>query len=376
MTRIGESDRIAASATSYDAAVTVGTAVPGSAVMLARRLVSRAPVRAPSTQGAGETPITDRTRSSAAAEIAAAFAGSPESLMARIAMEMRRTNSATKEIGIEAETSAADSADKAREAAEAAAAEAAEKATSFLGLGKTFDIVAKVVSAVVAVAATVVTFGSAAPLAAGLLLMTFGAELADLAVKTGLCPESMRKDLTIALKMTGAILVTAVSFGAGAAAVGSVALEASSDAIVEAAADAFDMSPEAKAALSITLTVAAAVLATVAGGAGGAGAGLAGGAGRVAIATLRDGARVVAAGAKIASAATDVGVAVANHEAAYSRIDAQVASTDRDAAYDRGDEQIEGLKSVLKAYGRALKLARQAQQARGQALQAATQQRA
>jgi hypothetical protein len=296
--------------------------------------------------------------------------------MARIAMEMRRTNGALKETGIQAEASAAETADRARESAEAEAAKAAEKATGFLGLGKTFDIVAKVVSAVVAVAATVVTFGSAAPLAAGLLLMTFGAELADLAVKTGICPESMQADLTIALKMTGAILVTAVSFGAGAAAIGSVALEASSDAIVNAAADAFDMSPEAKAALSITLTVAAAVLAAVAGGAGGAGAGLADGAGRVALATLRDGGRLVETGAKIASAATDVGVAVARHDEAYSRIDAEVASTDRDAAFDRADDQVEGLKSVLKAYGRALKLARQAQEARGQALQAATQQRA
>jgi len=396
MTRIGEPERITVGQSAPGTAAASSSPQIGNALTLASDLGGRRPQRGTSAPGTRSADIIERPRNaaqqSAAADLAAAFAGSPESFLARIAMEMRRSNSSLRETGIEAGAAAADSAEKAREAATAAAAKAAEEATGFLGLGDTFSIVVKIAAVVGAVAATVssvVTGGAGAVVAVGLILMTFGGDLADAAVKVGIIPESMRDEFAATLKLTGAIMVATASFGAGAAAITSVTLELTSEEIVTAATEAFDMSPEAQAALRIGLSVAVTVLAAVAGGAAGAGnaasdvGSAAADAGQTvgkavdaAARAVRDASRVVELGAKLANAGTAVGAAVANYDAANSRADAQGASATRDDAYSEVDVQVEGLKSTLKAYGRAMKMARQAQEARGEALHAATQQRA
>jgi|GEM_PF-7120195 len=406
MTRIGENERITVGQSERGTVAALPPPQVGSALALASDIAARRPL-ARSAPGSRNADIIERPRTaaeqSAAADLSAAFTGSPESFLARIAMEMRRSNSSLRETGIQAGAAAADSAQKAREAAQAAAAKAAEEATGFLGLGDTFGIIAKVAAVVGAIAATVssvVTGGAGAVVAVGLILMTFGGDLADAAVEAGIIPESMRDEFATALKLTGAIMVATASFGAGAAAITSVTLEATSEEIVKAATEAFDMSPEAQAALTIGLSVAVTVLAAVAGGAAGAGnaasnAGdVAADAGKTAgeiivdatqtmsevvddaAKAVRNASRVVELGAKLVQAEANVFVAVANHDAAHSRADAQGATATRDAAYDEVDDQVEGLKSTLKAYGRAMKMARQAQEARGEALHAATQQRA
>jgi hypothetical protein len=376
MTRIDQAARVAANLQADPTLCGTSHAALGTALELAASGATSRSARSASAQSAGDTSVAARAQSSAATELGAAFAGSPESFLARIAFELRRSNSAVKEAGIAVETSAADTAERSREAADAAAAKAAEQATGFLGLGKTFDLVAKIASAVTAVAATVITGGAAAPVAVGLLLMTFGGDLASVAVKMGLCSESLRGELTTALKLTGAIMIAACSLGAGVAAIGSVTLEATSEDVVSFAAEAFGMSDEARGALRVTLALGATVLGAVAGGAAGAGQGLADGATRAVLATARDAGRLVATGAQVASAATAAGAAVSNHDAAYHRIDSQEAATARDASFDLAEGHVDGLRSALRAYGRAMKLARQAQEARGQALRAATQQRA
>ena len=147
MTRIGESERTTTSSATTSLVSTVPRLDAESAVTLASS-GSRAASRGGAAASAGSTPVTDRARQTDLAAIGAAFAGSPESFLARIALQMRRSNSALKETGIRVETSAAESADKAREAAEAAAKKAAESATGFLGLGKVFDAVVKIASVV------------------------------------------------------------------------------------------------------------------------------------------------------------------------------------------------------------------------------------
>jgi hypothetical protein len=345
------------------------------------RTIGAGPRRTMSTPSAAPLDPLMRSERSAQTEslqaLAIAFSGNPDLLLARVALEMRRSRSAVQETGLRVEASSADSAEKAREAAEAAAKRAAETATSFLGLGKTFDVVVKVASVVAAVAATALSAGAAGPLAAGMLLMSFGADLADLAVSAGLCPPEMRDAVATALKLTGAVLVATVSLGAGSAAVASVALEATSAQVVDAAAEAFDMSPAARLAVQTTLSVGAGVLAGVAGGAAASAAAGSASADRALRATLEAGrevARGVALAATLGSAGADVGVAVAEREGALARIDASAAEQARDASHSDADAYVEGLRSTLRAYGRAMRLARQTQEARGEALRAATRQ--
>jgi hypothetical protein len=347
----------------------------------ALRTVGAGPRR--TTSVASATTFDPLTRSERSAQtesmqaLALAFSGNPDLLLARVALEMRRSRSTVQETGLRVEASAADGAEKAREAAEAAAKRAAEKATSFLGLGKTFDVVVKIASVVAAVAATALSAGAAGPLAAGMLLMSFGPELADLAVAAGLCPPEMRDTVATALKLTGAVLIATVSLGAGSAAIASVGLEATSTHLVDAAAEAFDMSPAARTALQTTLSVSAGVLSAIAGGAAAAasaGSALADGALRTTLEVTRDVARGVALGAKLGGAAADVGVAVEEREAAHAHIDANAAEQARDGAHADADAYVDGLRATLRAHGRAMRIARQAQEARGEALRAATRQ--
>ncbi len=376
MTRIGNVERTTTASATQHVTGEVAASRAGSALALACTTTARGAARPTGSRAPGDATASDRAQQSAAADIAAAFAGSPESFLARIALQLRRSNAAVRETGIQTETSVADTADKLRLAAEKSAARAASQATGFLGLGHTLDIVAKVAAVVTAVTATVLTAGAAAPVAAGLLLMTFGDDLATVAVKAGLCPESCKAELAVGLKLTGAVLVATASLGSGLAAGGSVVLEATSEKIVACAADAFGMGEEARTALSVTLSIGVGVLAAVAGGAAAAGKGVTDSALRASLDAARGLGRTFAASAQLGSAAAGVGVAVANHDAAYHRADAQDATSTRDAAFDLAEGHLEGLQSALRAYGRAMKLARQAQEARGQALSAATQQRA
>lgn len=376
MTRIGDVERTTTASATQHLTAEVAASRAGSALALACTTTARGAARPTGSRAPGDATASDRAQQSAAADIAAAFAGSPESFLARIALQLRRSNAAVRETGIHTETSVADTADKLRLAAEKSAARAAEQATGLLGLGHTFDIVAKVAAVVTAVASTVVTGGAAAPVAAGLLLMAFADDLAAVAVKAGVCPEAYKAELAVGLKLTGAVLVTAASLGSGSAAIASVVLDATSEKIVSCAAEAFDMSEEARTALSVTLSVAVCVLAAVAGGASTAGEGITDGALRTSLVAARGVGRTVAASAQVESAAAGAGVAVANHDAAYHRADAQDATSTRDAAFDLAEGHVEGLQAALRAYGRAMKLARQAQEARGQALSAAAQQRA
>jgi hypothetical protein len=90
--------------------------------------------------------------------------------------------------------------------------------------------------------------------------MTFGPQLVDCAVDAGLCPPELREAASTALKLTGAVMLATATLGAGAAAIGAVALEASARHVVDAAAAAFDLGPEASMALQLTLSVGAGVL--------------------------------------------------------------------------------------------------------------------
>jgi hypothetical protein len=384
MTRIADTSivRVSTPAASL-AEASVTPAADGALALLGAplRTVGAGARRTMSTLNAASLDPLSRSERSAQTEsmqaLALAFSGNPDLLLARVALEMRQSRSAVQETGLRVEASAADGAEKAREAAEVAAKRAAEKATSFLGLGKTFDVVVKVASVVAAVAATALSAGAAAPLAAGMLLMSLGPDLADLAVSAGLCPPEMRDAVATALKLTGAVLIATVSLGAGSAAVASVALEATSTQLVDAAADAFDMSPEARTALQTTLSVSAGVLSAIAGGAAAsaaAGSALADGALRTTLEVSRDVARGVALAGKLGSAGTDVGVAVEEREGALARVDANAAEHARDASHADADAYVEGLRSTLRAYGRAMRLARQTQEARGEALRAATRQ--
>jgi hypothetical protein len=384
MTRIADHVSVRPSAPSAPFAETgapVTTDHPLALLGAALRNVGAGARRTNSPAGAACLDPLTRTERGAQAEsmqaLALAFSGNPDLLLARVALETRRSRSAVQETGLRVEASAADGAEKAREAAEAAAKRAAEKATSFLGLGKTFDVVVKIASVVAAVAATALTAGAAGPLAAGMLLMTLGPELADLAVAAGLCPPEMRDAVATALKLTGAVLVATVSLGAGGAAIASVGLEATSAHLVDAAADAFDMSPAVRTALQTTLSVGAGVLSTIAGDAAAsaaAGSALADGALRTTLEVGRDVARGVALAAELGSAGADVGVAVEEREGALARVDASAAEQVRDASHADADAYVEGLRSTLRAYGRAMRLARQTQEARGEALRAATRQ--
>jgi hypothetical protein len=384
MTRIADHVSVRPSASSApftETGATVAADHPLALVGASLRTVGTAARRTlPGTNAASVDPLLRSERSAQAESmqaLALAFSGNPDLLLARVALEMRRSRSAVQETGLRVEASAADGAEKARETAEAAAKRAAEKATSFLGLGKTFEAVVKIASVVAAVAATALTAGAAAPLAAGMLLMTLGPELADLAVAAGLCPPEMRDAVATALKLTGAVLVATVSLGAGSAAIASVGLEATSTQIVEAAADAFDMSPAARTALQTTLSVSAGVLSAIAGGAAAsasAGSALADGALRTTLEVGRDVARGVALGAKLGSASADVGVAVSERDAAHAHVDANAAEQARDGAQADADAYVDGLRATLRAHGRAMRIARQAQEARGEALRAATRQ--
>ncbi len=348
-------------------------AVPGAG---ARRASADA---APRTSGAAgpdaRAQVQSPAQRDAAAAIGLAFVGSPETFLARVALELRRTRSAVQEMGLRVETSAADGAEKAREAAEAAATRAAREATSFLGLGKTFDTIAQIAGVVASVATTALTLGAAAPIAAGVLLMTFGPQLVDCAVDAGLCPPELREAASTALKLTGAVMLATATLGAGAAAIGAVALEAAAKHVVDAVAAAFDLSPEVSMALQLTLSVGAGVLGAVAGGAAAStGAALGDGTIRAATTVGRDVARVTRAAAEVGSATTDGLAAVSEHDAAHARADATAAAATRDTAHEDADNWLDGLRATLKAYGRAMRVARQTHEARGEALRAATRQ--
>lgn len=254
----------------------------------------------------------------AAVALSAALSGNPELLLGEIMSRMRDSQFTSQAHEVRAETFQADNAERSRQEAIQKAQEAAKQASTFLGIGGIFGKIASIAATVASVAAAIAS-GGAALVLAGAAIMACGKPITDALVKAGVLSPEIATAVCVGLEITGAIMMG----GAGSAG---------------------------------TVASAESALAETANGVAGA-------------------ARLVSLTARGARVLTDVARAVESRKADLSRADAESQKEVGESARTRVEDAVENARASQQVFARSIAALRQTEEARGEALRAATRMR-